>query len=165
MMRPGLFSAPIALVLSAGPRLAKAEQPLAQMTVVVYNGDLPESIALAKFYAEKRGIARDHLVALACPKEEEISREEYDTTIAEPLRAIFKERHWWNLRENSEHPEVVSNSIRFVALIKGVPLKIRSTINYPGDKPGAGKRAIGMRPRSIRSWPFSVLSGARFPAR
>jgi len=140
MMRPVLFSGvAIALILSVGARPAKAEQSLAQMTVVVYNGDLPESIALAKFYAEKRGIARDHLIALACPKEEEISREEYDTTIAEPLRAIFKERHWWKLRENSEHPDVVSNSIRFVALIKGVPLKIRSTINYPGDKPGAGE--------------------------
>jgi len=112
-----------------------AEQPLAPMTIVVYNGGLPESVALAKFYAEKRGVARDHLVPLACPKEEEISREAYDTTIAEPLRAVFKSRQWWTLREASEHPEVVSNSIRFVALIKGVPLKIRPPTAPAGDKP------------------------------
>jgi hypothetical protein len=31
-------------------------------------------------------------VALSCSKEEEISREEYDTTIAQPLRDVFKER-------------------------------------------------------------------------
>jgi uncharacterized protein (TIGR03790 family) len=31
---------------------------------------------------------------------------------------------------------VVGNSIHFVALIKGIPLKIRATTDYPGDKPG-----------------------------
>ena len=139
-MRSALLGAvTIALIFSSSPSPAQAEQSLAPMTIVVYNSDLPESVALAKFYAEKRGIARDHLVPLACPKEEEISREEYDTTIAEPLRAVFKERQWWKLRENPEHPEVVSNSIRFVALIKGVPLKIRAATAYPGDKPAAGE--------------------------
>jgi uncharacterized protein (TIGR03790 family) len=116
-----------------------AEESLAPKTIVVYNRDLPESVALAKFYAEKRGIARDHLVPLSCSKEEEISREEYDTTIADPLRAVFKERQWWKLRENSEQPEVIANSIRFVALIKGVPLKIRAATAYPGDKASAGE--------------------------
>jgi uncharacterized protein (TIGR03790 family) len=140
MMRSALLSAvTVALIFSSSPSPVHAEQPLAPLTIVVYNSDLPESVALAKFYAEKRGIARDHLVPLACPKEEEISREEYDTTIAEPLRAVFKERQWWKLSENPEHPEVVSNSIRFVALIKGVPLKIRAATAYPGDKPSAGE--------------------------
>ncbi len=56
---------------------------------------------LAKFYAQKRGIARDHLVGLACSKEEEISREEYDRTIADPLRELFKKQRWWTVRENA----------------------------------------------------------------
>ncbi len=124
-----------ALVFSPVLSLAQRERPLASMTIVVYNSDLPESVALAKFYAEKRGIARDHLVPLACSKEEEISREEYDATIAKPLRAIFKERQWWKLRENSDTPEVISNSIRFVALIKGIPLKIHPTTEHQGASP------------------------------
>ena len=70
---------------------------LADATIVVYNRDLSESAQLARFYAEKRGIARNHLVPLACSPEEEISREEYDRTIAEPLRAIFEQRHWWTI--------------------------------------------------------------------
>ena len=41
---------------------ARAEDPLAAATVVVYNVEIPESVALAKFYAQKRGIAHDHLV-------------------------------------------------------------------------------------------------------
>ncbi len=115
---------------------ALAEKPLAPSTIVVFNKDVPESVELAKFYAEKRGIARDHLVGLSISKTEEIGRDEYDTMIRDPLRAIFKERGWWKLNEpRGGAITVASNSIRFVALIKGVPLKIRAAANYPGDKP------------------------------
>jgi uncharacterized protein (TIGR03790 family) len=116
---------------------ALAEKPLAPATIVVFNKDIPESAELAKFYAQKRDIARDHLVGLSISKTEEIGRDEYDTMIRDPLRAIFKERGWWKLNEPRGGPiTVASNSIRFVALIKGVPLKIRAAANYPGDKPG-----------------------------
>jgi uncharacterized protein (TIGR03790 family) len=118
--------------------LAYAEKPLAPATIVVFNKDVPESVELAKFYAQKRGIARDHLVGLSVSRTEEISRDEYDTMIRNPLRAVFKERKWWTLNEPRDGPTTVaSNSIRFVALMKGIPLKIRATENYPGDKPGA----------------------------
>jgi uncharacterized protein (TIGR03790 family) len=132
----------VALLLCLTPFLrpsTEAEVRLPPATIVVYNSALPESVELAKFYAQKRGIARDHLVALSCSKEEEISREEYDSTIADPLRAIFKERKWWTLRDAPpEQSPVVASSIRFVALIKGMPLKIRAATDYPGDQPGPG---------------------------
>jgi uncharacterized protein (TIGR03790 family) len=116
---------------------ALAEKPLAPLTVVVFNKDVPESAELAKFYAQKRGIARDHLVGLSVSKTEEISRDEYDTMIRDPLRAIFKERNWWRLNEpRGGQITVTSNQIRFVAMIKGMPLKIRPATDYPGDKPG-----------------------------
>lgn len=119
---------------------ARAEPPLAASTIVIYNRDLPESVELAKFYAQKRGIDRSHLVGLSCSKEEEISREEYDANIAGPLREMFAQRKWWTLREKQEGGvEVSDNSIHFVALIKGMPLKIRATTTpYPDDKPGSG---------------------------
>src|SRR3982751_1549177 len=79
--------------------LAFAEKPLAPATIVVFNTDVPESAELAKFYALKRGIARDHLVGLSVSKTEEISRVKYDTMIRDPLRAVFKERNWWSLNE------------------------------------------------------------------
>jgi uncharacterized protein (TIGR03790 family) len=131
----------LALVLFVllGGKAFAAEKPLPPATIVVFNKDVRESIDLAKFYAEKRGIARDHLVGLSCSKDEEISRADYDTTIAQPMRAVFKERKWWTLRNSPDgRNNVVSNSIRFVALIKGVPLKIRHADNYAGDKPGSG---------------------------
>lgn len=127
----------LALVLALEVR---ADQPLAVSTVVVYNKAVPDSVQLAKFYAQQRNIAFDHVIGLTCSTEEEISREDYDSTIAQPLREIFKSRRWWTTRETSEHKELVeSSSIRFVALIKGMPLKIRGTgTPYPGDEPGAG---------------------------
>jgi hypothetical protein len=54
------------LFLIAFAQSARAEEPLAASTLVVFNRDIPESAALAKFYARKRGIARDHLIGLAC---------------------------------------------------------------------------------------------------
>jgi uncharacterized protein (TIGR03790 family) len=117
-----------------------AEQSLADSTIVIYNRAISDSATLAKFYAQQRGIARDHLVGLDCSIEEEISREEYDTTIAAPLREIFKSRGWWTFRETGDGGETVANSsIHFVAMIRGMPLKIRpSTTPYPGDDPDAG---------------------------
>ena len=117
----------------------RAEPALAPATIVVFNSNDRESGELAKFYAQKRGIARDHVVGLACSRDEEISREEYDRTIARPLREIFRERKWWTLRESDEAAlSVSSNTIRFVALIRGMPLKVRPAEAYPGDKVGNG---------------------------
>ena len=139
------------LFILLGGKLLFAEKPLPPATIVVFNKDVRESIDLAKFYAEKRGIARNHLVGLSCSKDEEISREEYDTTIAQPLRAVFTERKWWTLRNSPDgQSSAASNSIRFVALIKGIPLKIRNTDGYPGDKPGAGPIA-GQNAASVDS--------------
>lgn len=115
---------------------ALAEKPLAPATIVVFNQDVPESVELAKFYAQKRGIASDHLVGLSVSRTEEISRDEYDTMIRGPLREIFKERGWWTIEKGLEAGRVTTSTIRFVAVMKGIPLKVRATTDYPGDKPG-----------------------------
>ncbi|MDQ6861980.1 MAG: TIGR03790 family protein [Verrucomicrobiota bacterium] len=123
----------LVLALVAG---ARADEPLAPYTVVVFNKSIPESEELARFYAQKRGIARDHLVGITCSHDEEISRTDYDRTIAEPLRQVFRERKWWTMREGGNDPaEVIGNTIKFVALIKGMPLKIKPAEGYPGDQP------------------------------
>jgi uncharacterized protein (TIGR03790 family) len=125
------------LFVASAASPALAEKPLAPATIVVFNKDVPESVELAKFYAQARSIASDHLVGLSASKTEEISRDEYDTMIRDPLRRVFKERKWWTLNEPRGGPiTVATNTIRFVALIKGIPLKVRATPDYPGDKPG-----------------------------
>jgi len=117
-----------------------AEPSLVSSTIVIYNKAALDSAELARFYAKQRGIASDHIVGVTCSTDEEISREEYDSNIAAPLRETFKNRNWWTLRETSEQQTVVmTTSIRFVAVIKGVPLKIKPVAEpYPGDQSAAG---------------------------
>ena len=127
----------LVLTLSLGEtaRAVPSADDLAQATIVVYNRAAPDSGNLARFYAQARHIANDHVIALDCSTEEEISRKEYDETIAEPLRKIFTERKWWTLRTDADnHPTVTAKRINFVALIRGMPLKIRATVDYPGDR-------------------------------
>lgn len=132
----------VALIASflAAAGAAAADQSLAASTIVVYNKAATDSAELARFYAQKRGIALDHVVGLTCSTDEEITREEYDANIAGPLREIFKARKWWTVRETSENQTVLSTtSIRFVAVIKGVPLKIKPIFEpYAGDQSSGG---------------------------
>lgn len=124
----------VLLSLGACARSDAAED-LAKATLVVYNRAAPDSAGLARFYASRRQIPNDHIVGLECSTEEEISREEYDTTIAQPLRKIFSDRHWWAEHKNDAGETVVGgNQIDFVALIRGMPLKTRATALYPGDE-------------------------------
>ena len=100
----------------------------ANYAVVLFNETDPLSRDLADYYAEKRGIDRERVVGLKCSNAEEISREEYDATIAGPLRAVFDERHWWTRTPDrpGDRPSstVTGNKVR---------LRIRQTANYPGD--------------------------------
>lgn len=117
----------------------------AAATIVVFNENDRDSAELARFYAENRGIEKSHVIALNCPAKEDITREEYDRTIAEPLRKAFSKRGWWRLRE-ADHPlgPVEKSVIRFVAVMRGVPLKIGPAFGYEGDK-AVGPAAISTR--------------------
>ena len=109
--------------------------PNAAATLVVFNDNDGGSEDLARFYAEKRGIPKEQVIGLDCSGAEEITRQEYERTIAEPLRRAFTANFWWRLRD-AENPlgAVESNKIRFVALMRGIPLKIAHAANVPGDK-------------------------------
>jgi len=101
-------------------------------TLVVFNNFDPTSVGLAVYYGKRRGIPLDHMVGLDCATTEEITRAQYDETIADPLRKIFDERGWWHAPADPSLP-VSDNQIRFVALMRGIPLKIATVASYPGD--------------------------------
>ena len=138
-----LFAALIALSLGAtsAGRAAATPEDLARATIVIYNRSAPDSPGLARFYAAQRHIPNDHVIGLECSTEEEISRQEYDETIATPLRKIFDEHKWWTRDQSNGSAPVSANQINFVALIRGIPLKIRATAVYDGDHPASN--AIG----------------------
>jgi uncharacterized protein (TIGR03790 family) len=119
-------------------------------TIVVFNNFDPSSVALAAYYAQRRGIPLDHLVGLNCATTEEISRAQYDETIAEPLRQIFADNGWWHTPTDATQP-VTDNQIRFIALIRGIPLKIAGTVNYPGDSFPGHEQALNTNAAAVDS--------------
>ncbi len=110
-------------------------------TIVVYNKSFNGSKALAEFYAEKRYIPADKVVGIECPKEETISRNEFENTIHEALLRKFNEKKWWTIemrdlidpngRPVGQGPQVVSQDIRVVVLMRGVPLRIKRSSDNP----------------------------------
>ena len=114
---------------------ARKPNPEAMATVVIYNDTDEDSRSLARYYAEKRGIPRNNLVGLKCSQKEEITRAEYDRDIAGPLRAMFEEKKWWLLRaEGDPRGRVEASAIHYVALMRGIPLKIAPQMEgYEGD--------------------------------
>jgi uncharacterized protein (TIGR03790 family) len=100
--------------------------------LVVYNTADPDSGKLAQYYAEKRDIPAERVLGLKCPLTEEITREQYDETIRQPILAYVTQKDWM-LRE-TQHVRVgpryldlliaVQNDIWAIVLIRGMPLKI-----------------------------------------
>ncbi|HEU4677972.1 MAG TPA: TIGR03790 family protein, partial [Terrimicrobiaceae bacterium] len=100
--------------------IAAGASDLASSTVVVFNSTDPTSEALARYYAAKRNIAAERVVGLKCSQAQAISRTEYCNEIARPLREIFLQKGWWRLQGD----RVTETKIHFVALVRGIPLKI-----------------------------------------
>ena len=139
-------------------RAAAVRNEDAQATVVIYNETDRDSADLARLYAGKRNVPKDHVLGLKCSREEEITREEYDRDIAAPLRKIFEKKGWWDLRVG-ENPlgKVEKSTIRFVALMRGIPLKIRQPeAPYPGDEV-SGPPEIGTHAEAAVDSELAVL--------
>jgi uncharacterized protein (TIGR03790 family) len=147
-----------------GPMPPAPGNPDVAATLVVYNANDPDSADLAHLYAEKRAIPKEQVLALKCATTEEITREEYDQHIAAPLRKALTANLWWKVRPQRDNPLGVteSNRIRFVVLIRGIPLKIAPTANYPGDK-AAGPPAISSHNEACVDSELAVLGTGSHP--
>lgn len=111
------------MLLSAS--VLNAQDRLAAATIILFNSSDPDSVELARYYAAARSIPSDQLVGFELPATEEIARSDFNRLIADPLKSKFVERGWWTLKKNGG--DVVADTrIRFLAIIRGVPLKISS---------------------------------------
>jgi len=148
---------------------AQSERPRpsreAAATLVVFNTRDPESRALADYYAERRFIPYEQVIGLDCPMEEEITRAQYIETVETPLRKLFDRKGWWEMRQGFEDQrEVTGSRIRYVALMRGMPLKIKTTIVPPApDKPAPprpnGGDPVGGHDEASVDSELSVLGG------
>lgn len=129
--------------LSSLPRLS-AQEPALDLqgeTVVVYNRDFAQSRELAEFYAQKRGIAKDHLIGLDLPLDDSLSRDDFDRLLRRPLFEAFVRNGWWKLTASSISDPVSArpkkamlvgeSSVRILCLMRGVPFQIRRAQEKP----------------------------------
>jgi uncharacterized protein (TIGR03790 family) len=77
--------------------------------VVLVNKNVPESAQLAEHYCKARGVPKANVVTLDLPKEEDISRKDYDTRLVAPLREAIKDR---------------KDRVKCLLAMYGVPLRV-----------------------------------------
>jgi uncharacterized protein (TIGR03790 family) len=95
------------LLFVSSPALALAPEDL----IIVYNRNLPESQALANYYAGKRRVPVDNLLAVNVPPGESLSRDDYEMQLAEPLRDRARQ-----FQATGRQPAVL--------LVYGIPLRV-----------------------------------------
>ena len=136
---------------------AAASDSLSAATLVLFNSNDPESAELARYYAGRRNIPPAQVVGLACPASEEITRADFERTIAAPLREKMESNGWWKtVRVTNNKKAVVETSIRFVAIMRGMPLKIAADRSIP---PPADTRNI---PPAISSRTVSTSMSMKY---
>ena len=121
----------VAWLMLAGVWPLAIGAPAPESVAVLYNEASAESGKLARFYCEARGIPTENLIALKMPEVQDISRADYESWIAAPLRKEFDRRGWWKRSKDAAGiTGPVSNKIRVLVTMRGVPLRIQ-----PGPKP------------------------------
>ena len=117
------------------PRFADpAGQPdqLAAHLLVVYNAKDSDSESLADYYAKRRNIPPERVLALSCPTSEEITRDQFEQTIRQPIlddlfRNKWMDRQAAKARIGDRTFDILAatrNDIWAIVLMRGVPLKI-----------------------------------------
>ncbi len=114
----------------------------AARVVIVANLNDPDSVELARFYADRRAIPRANIVALPLPAGEEIDWPTYVQQLLEPLRAWLIEHDWlqaipMDLVDDAGRVRmsISGHRISYLVTCRGVPLKIRQSNEIPADVP------------------------------
>ena len=94
--------------------------------ILVYNRNLPDSQAVAAYYAQKRQVPHDHLVGVEVSTTEDMSREEYEKKLVPPVRALVEK-----LLAQGRTPAIL--------LVYGIPLRVGQA---PQTKPEQELRSL-----------------------
>ena len=99
----------------------RTEEDWTGRMLIVASQTLPDSVALARYYAERRGVATNRIFLVNCPQALEITRMQFDETLRDPIERHLEKRGWL-VRDG--RGEVKRNDCWLLMLCWGVPLKI-----------------------------------------
>jgi len=124
----------------------RAGIPVASVALL-YNSADAESRELAMFYQKARSIPSENLIGLDLPKAKDITRQQYEDTLQNPLREIFDDRRWWSRAYDSDKGVTipVRNQIQVLVTFRGVPLRIK-----PAPKPEVAEASAPQDPVADR---------------
>ncbi|MFP6880060.1 MAG: TIGR03790 family protein, partial [Roseibacillus sp.] len=136
-----LTSTLLALALGTGLAAAGPRAITPKAVVVLYNSTEDESEDLAQHYAKAREIPKENVVGLPLPTTDEMSRVDFDAKLRDPLRKIFDQRGWWKrAKGTSGLVQPVSNKVRFLVTMRGVPFKVARTPASIPEQEGMKRR-------------------------
>lgn len=119
---------------------------------VVYNTESEESGKLAKLYCELRKVPEANLIGLKLPLTADITREVFESQLRKPLRAVFDERKYWEIGQDANGMMLpVSNRIRVILTVRGVPLRVAAATKPAGYKPDPKNPLAGRDEASVDS--------------
>ncbi|MGA2265593.1 MAG: TIGR03790 family protein [Phycisphaerae bacterium] len=110
-----LASLAVLAALASGASALSPDQVL-----IVANADVPDSLAVAAYYAQQRQIDPSQVVTLKTTGGYNITREDYESQILNPLRATLVQRG-------------LTEKIRCLALMWGMPVRVLAPQNALGE--------------------------------
>lgn len=132
-IRPGPLLA-LALGVWLGFGATSSVQAGGDEVVVIYNSALPESEALANYYARKRAVPSTQIIGFKLTTAETISRADFRDDLQHPLAKKLERLKLWrvgsgelpgtNGKPTRVERKVVESKIRYAVLCYGVPLRI-----------------------------------------
>jgi uncharacterized protein (TIGR03790 family) len=143
----------VGIPLFAGQGLRAASLSEGASVVVLYNQNVPDSLAVAEHYAAKRGVPKEQLVGLDLPKGETVSRQVFTDQLENPLRKRFRDESWFEFdfevipasreRVGQVIQSIKKATVRYLAICYGVPLRIQPDADFKED--GSDKLRIELR--------------------
>ena len=131
----------------AGSVVAVAAENLAARVVLLANRDDPDSIRIARHYAEVRRVPAENIFALKIPRAETITWREFITTIWQPLIDELVATRWIDatpmaLTDTVGRRKYAPRDHRIAALVvcRGVPLKIANDPDLVTEPPPPANR-------------------------
>jgi uncharacterized protein (TIGR03790 family) len=117
----------LTLVFLTAPAVALGPQDV----YLLVNKNVPESQAIAEHYCKKRAVPVDHIIPLDLPRGEDISRQDYNDKLLEPLRKLLKDKR---------------DQVKVLLSIYGVPLRVGPQPPSATEKEELEKIAKEMEP-------------------
>ncbi len=161
-MKTRILLGTLCLGLAAAAREPEDEAP---RVVIVANADQPDSLELARHYAERRGIPPANIVALPLSAEETIDWDAYVRELHNPLQRRLIEEGWIDaapgvLEDAAGRTRIAARGHRIAYLVvcRGVPLRIRH------DPARSSAAALARLPATFRTNQASVDAELAFLA-